>query len=252
MPVLKNRYTPIIGVCGALALLIAGGHFIPTPSEALPVRISMRNKGGNVVFTHARHLEYVKKLDGSCETCHHEKKMRGMTLAPVPCGSCHATEFDAKFSSDHQASLPPETCTYCHHAELGKLLYSHEDHAAQHDCTECHHGPDIEAEPGACNQCHGAEAEENMPSLREAVHAKCNTCHEDMFEEQLKGCKGCHEILPGKAEGPQPSCNSCHFETDATPLLTRMDSYHDQCMDCHEKAGAGPYGEDSCNRCHTR
>ena len=99
----------------------------------------------------------------------HEKKMRGMTLAPVPCGSCHATEFDAKFSSDHQASLPPETCTYCHHAELGKLLYSHEDHAAQHDCTECHHGPDIEAEPGAYNQCHGAKAEEKVADRKSVV-----------------------------------------------------------------------------------
>ena len=62
MPVLKNRYTPIIGVCGALALLIAGGHFVPTPSEALPVRISMRNKGGNVVFTHARHYSDRKSV----------------------------------------------------------------------------------------------------------------------------------------------------------------------------------------------
>jgi len=250
--VLKKRYVPITIVCGMLALLALGGQFAPAPSEELPVRLRLDNKGGDVVFTHSRHVQYVEKDGGKCATCHHESEEPGLT--PLPCGSCHATEFDAKFSSDHQTSMPEETCTRCHHAELGKLAYSHDDHAEQYasSCTDCHHDTDIEAEPGACNQCHGEKADGDTPALRDAVHAKCESCHAEMYEKKLEGCNECHELLPGKAGTVQPSCNSCHFDTDATPLPHRMDSFHDQCMTCHEKAGKGPFGEKSCTRCHTR
>jgi hypothetical protein len=249
---LKNRYVPITIVCGMLALLALGGQFAPAPSEELPVRLRMDNKGGDVVFAHSRHVEYVDKMGGDCVKCHHESDTP--TLSPLPCGSCHATEFDAKFTADHQKDLPAETCTQCHHAEMGKLVYSHDDHAEQYasSCTDCHHDTDIEPEPGACNQCHGEKADGATPSLREAVHAKCQSCHADMYEKNLKGCNECHELLPGKADGPQPTCNSCHYDTDATPLPHRMDAFHDQCMKCHEEVGAGPFGEKSCTRCHTR
>ena len=249
---MKKRYVPITIVCGMLALLALGGQFAPAPSEELPVRLRMDNKGGDVVFAHSRHVDYVDKMGGDCVRCHHESD--SPTLSPLPCGSCHATEFDAKFSADHQKDLPAETCTQCHHAELGKLTYSHDDHAEMYasSCTDCHHDVDIEPEPGACNQCHAEKSDGDTPSLRDAVHAKCESCHADMYEKKLDGCNECHELLPGKADGPQPTCNSCHYETDTTPLPHRMDSFHDQCMKCHEEVGAGPYGEKSCTRCHTR
>jgi hypothetical protein len=254
---LKKRYVPISIVCGILALLALGSQFAPAPSEELPVRLRLDNKGGDVVFTHSRHVKY-ESVGGDCAKCHHEKKpqLGGGTMAdaPVlPCGSCHATEFDAKFSSDHQ-KLPQETCVSCHHAEMGKLSYSHQDHAEQYatSCTDCHHGTDIEAEPGACNQCHGDLAEDTKPALRDAVHAKCASCHQEMYDVKMKGCAECHEVLPGKAGAEQPACNSCHYETEGTPLPTRMDSFHDQCMACHEQVGKGPFGEKSCKRCHTR
>ncbi|NCC24120.1 MAG: cytochrome C [Deltaproteobacteria bacterium] len=249
---LKNRYTPIIIVCGILALLIVGGQIVPVTSEELPVRLSLQNKGGRVVFTHSRHVDYVDKMGGNCVDCHHESETVSPT--PLPCGSCHATEFDAKFSSDHQTDLPEDTCTRCHHAEMGGLTYSHDDHSELFatSCTDCHHDTDIEPEPGACNQCHGEKAEGDTPSLREAVHVRCENCHADMYEEKLGGCKSCHEFLPGKPGLKQPSCSSCHYETEAVPLPHRMDSFHDQCMTCHEKVGKGPFGDTSCTRCHTR
>lgn len=249
---MKKRYVPITIVCGLLATLAIGGQFAPAPSEELPVRLRLDNKGGDVVFTHARHVKYVEGMGKGCIDCHHEGKIPNM--AALPCGSCHATEFDAKFSADHQKKLPRETCVQCHHAEMGTLTYDHDAHAEEYTsaCTDCHHGTDIEAEPGACNQCHGDTADGATPSLREAVHAKCESCHAEMYEKKLDGCKDCHAMLPGKAEGAQPACNSCHYDSDATPLPHRMDSFHDQCMTCHEKAGAGPYGEKSCTRCHTR
>gem|GEM_PF-1906494 len=167
--VLKKRYVPITIVCGLLALLALGGQFAPAPSEELSVRLRLDNKGGDVVFTHSRHVQYVEKDGGNCAKCHHESENPGLT--PLPCGSCHATEFNAKFSADHQTALPEETCTRCHHAELGKLTYSHDDHADQYasSCTDCHHDTDIEAEPGACNQCHGEKADGDTPALREIL-----------------------------------------------------------------------------------
>jgi hypothetical protein len=235
-----------------LANLALGGQFAPAPSEELPVRLRLDNKGGDVVFTHSRHVDYTDTMGEDCTRCHHESDTP--TLEPLPCGSCHATEYDAAFRSEHQTSLPEDTCTRCHHAEMGKLVYSHDDHAEMYasDCTDCHHDTDIEPEPGACNQCHFEQADGATPSLRDAVHAKCESCHLDMYESKLEGCSSCHELLPGTAGSEQPSCNSCHYETDGVPLLHRMDAYHDQCMTCHEEAGAGPFGDKSCTRCHTR
>jgi hypothetical protein len=31
-----------------------------------------------------------------------------------------------------------------------------------------------------------------------------------------------------------------------------MNAFHEQCMDCHEREGKGPYGENSCFKCHIR
>ncbi|GAB1410446.1 cytochrome c3 family protein [Desulfovibrionales bacterium] len=249
---MKKRYTPIIVVCGLLVLLIIGGQFTPAPSEELPIRLSLQNKGGHVVFTHSKHVEYAKEMGKDCVDCHHEAKKPTLTSA-MPCGSCHATEFNAAFSSDHQTDLPQETCVQCHHTELGKLIYNHDTHAEEYAsaCTDCHHGPEIEAEPTACKTCHSDKADGNTPALRDAVHAKCEGCHADMYEKKLEGCSECHELLPGKNGSPQPACNSCHYEkADVIPLPQRMDSFHDQCMKCHEQAGKGPFGDQSCNRCH--
>lgn len=255
---MKSRYLSIIIICGILALLALGGQLKTAPSDELPVRIRLDNKAGDVVFNHFRHVQY-EIVAGDCAKCHHEKQLRfakaGKADAPIlPCGSCHAAEFNAQFSAKHQKELPQETCVGCHHAALGKLSYSHKDHAEKYTsgCTDCHHGPEIEPKPGACKQCHGEKTEGGILSLREAVHAKCGTCHQDLYDAKLSGCIKCHEMLPGKATAPQPACNSCHYEKKAVPLPNRKQAFHDQCLKCHEQAGAGPYDNKSCKRCHTR
>lgn len=215
----------------------------------------MHNKGGQVIFTHQRHVGYV---GDDCTKCHHEKHPRFgagvMGDSALPCGACHVTEFNAQFSADHQKNLPPDTCVQCHHAELGPLTWSHDDHADQYAsaCTDCHHGTDIEAEPGSCRDCHEATADGAKLALRDAVHQRCANCHAEMYDKKLAGCSDCHTLLPGKIEGPQPACSACHFESEALPLPGRMDSFHSQCMSCHEEMGAGPFGDGSCRSCHTR
>lgn len=231
-----------------MALLALAGQFAPTPSEQLPVRLRFDNKGGDVVFTHSRHAD----LGYACAECHHESPAPKPT--PVPCGACHPAEFSPAWTAAHQQELAQDTCTRCHHATFGKLTWSHQEHVDSYSsgCTDCHHGPDIEPEPMACNSCHGDKADGNAPALREAVHARCETCHSDLYEKKIKGCTACHEQLPGTPGATQPACATCHYDAEAPLLPTRMEAFHGQCMGCHETAGAGPYGEKSCSRCHTR
>lgn len=249
---MKKPFVPITIVCGILALLAIGGQFVSAPSEATPVRLRMANKGGEVVFSHIRHEEYAGTMGKDCASCHHDGLAPDQ--APLPCTSCHVEEFNDKFVAEHATTLPQETCTRCHHREFGKKLWNHQEHVDQYAgaCTDCHHGTDIEAEPGNCNQCHGETADGDTPSLRDAVHQRCASCHQDMFDQKMTGCKNCHEELPGQITPAEPKCTSCHYETDGIPLPTTMAAYHGQCMGCHEEAGSGPFGDKSCTRCHTR
>lgn len=245
---MKSRYAPILVVCVCLALLGLTGQFLPESTAKEPVRLLLDNKGGNVVFTHLQHVE----IGYECNECHHESEDPGPN--PIACGACHPPEFDAAFAATHQTALPQETCTRCHHMEFGALTWNHQEHIDMYStgCTDCHHEEDIEPEPGACSNCHGDTDDGAMINLRDAVHAKCESCHTDMYEEKLAGCLHCHEQLPGKAGDKQPTCVSCHYGDEGIPLPPRMDAFHKQCMDCHETAGAGPYGDDSCSKCHTR
>jgi hypothetical protein len=249
---LNKRYLPIGIVCGVFVLVLVGNFARQAPSNEIPVRLRLENKGGSVVFTHARHIDYVKNMGKDCAACHHD--MPATQKEPLPCGACHATEFNTTFSAAHQRTLPKESCTKCHHAEMGTIKYDHDAHANNYAsaCTDCHHSPDIEAEPQACKNCHGPAADGAAPALRDAAHARCQSCHEDMYSQKLAGCNSCHNFLPGTSEAKQPPCASCHYESDTIPLPARMDSFHGQCMQCHEQAGKGPFGDKSCKRCHTR
>ncbi len=249
---MNKRYLPIGMVCGLLVLVLVGNFARQAPSNELPVRVRLENKGGSVIFTHIRHVQYVQTMGKDCMVCHHDTPATKAT--PLPCGTCHAPEFNAIFTNGHQKALPKTTCTQCHHAELGTVKYDHEAHANGYAsaCTDCHHGPEIEAEPQSCKNCHGATTEGTTRTLRQAVHERCQSCHGDMYDQKLAGCSSCHNFLPGTAEAKQPACVSCHYESDAIPLPTRMDSFHGQCMECHAQAGKGPFGDKSCKRCHTR
>lgn len=245
---LKRRYAPIITGCGIMAVLALGGQFVHAPSDQPPVRLRFDNKGGDVVFTHSRHVD----MGHACADCHHESPTP--EPQPVACGACHPAEYTRPWIDAHKTALDPATCTRCHHATFGKLTWSHQEHVDQYtaSCTDCHHGPDIEPEPTACSSCHGDAPDGNTPSLRVAAHVRCETCHSDLYDQKIKGCKSCHEQLPGVPGPAQASCVSCHYDAEAPLLPTRMEAFHGQCMGCHETSGAGPFGEKSCSRCHTR
>ncbi len=88
------------------------------------------------------------------------------------------------------------------------IEFGHELHVAaleEEGCGACHHGPDeetgrlvyIEGEEVGCSECHGDEADDDTPALREAFHGSCNACHRRMIKsaEDFKGpttCGECH------------------------------------------------------------
>ena len=246
----KRSRLPVILAALVLAAVALTGYMTPERPEKTPVRILLDSSGGKVIFDHLTHHRAYKI---PCVDCHHEGGAADGEK-PIACGACHAKSFDADYVREHINSFPDQTyCVKCHHAEFAELAFdhaAHEEYAGQ-DCQVCHHGPDIEATPQACGDCHTLAGDDGMPSVRDAAHERCIQCHADMFDKGLKGCTPCHRMKDMEHyDGPYTGCQQCHQSPAKELILTRTDAFHDQCMDCHEKHGKGPYGDADCNQCH--
>jgi Class III cytochrome C family. len=248
----KSKTLPIFLAAALLLGVAVFGYVKAADSPKMPVRILFKNNGGKVIFSHlVHHRDY--QID--CAQCHHDRK--SATVEPdgeaLACGSCHPNEFNEDFVTTHIDSFPDETyCVRCHHTEFDKVIFDHEAHKDYAgDCYDCHHGADIEPEPQKCANCHKGEDSGDLISMRLAGHESCGSCHDDMFDKGLSSCNSCHIPVDMTGyDGDYTSCNDCH-ETEARELvLPRMSAFHDQCMSCHEKMQAGPYGPDNCNQCH--
>lgn len=264
---MQKRYFPIALLTVILAVLAVVGYVLPLPREAVPQRVLLDNAGGPVVLQHAEHA-FQQKIP--CEKCHHESPVRRENVQR--CESCHGAAFDAAFRKNHVAAFNDNaSCATCHHYELAAKKWGHKRHQEEYgvDCRECHHkNTEIEAEPQNCADCHdsgaptGKKAEEGTPpNLADAVHARCGTCHEEMFAAKAKGCAQCHsqtavrDILPKeglvKLNPMFTNCAVCHGLPAEKLIPSRMDAYHKLCMGCHEKLKKGPYGKEQCAQCHT-
>lgn len=246
----NRRYVPIAIAVAVLLATAAIGYMRTEAKTEMPVRIMFQNNGGTVIFSH---LVHHRNYEIACAKCHHESTdPEDQALA---CGSCHPVAFDEDFVENHIDSFPDNKyCVQCHHTEYGEIIFDHDEHEEYaDDCQSCHHDEDIEPEPQKCADCHESQGDEDMPGLAEAAHARCHTCHEDMFQQGLTSCRSCHrEVDMTQYEGDYTSCAQCHDGPTKDLVLDRMNAFHDQCMDCHEKEGKGPHGEDSCNKCHIR
>lgn len=243
---MQTRYKPITIVAVLLGVLGVVGYLSPASPEEMPTRLLIENAGGKVIFTHKTHADAYKV---PCQQCHHESEQ--VSKNPVPCATCHPASYEEGFVAEHQKTIGKEYCNRCHHAELGELKYDHETHKdLVSGCTDCHHDPSIESEPADCADCHAAQGDEAMPALQDAVHVRCGSCHEDMFEQKLKGCGNCHDMTKGGAKNPP--CMTCHYDSKKLPIPAKMEAYHAGCMTCHKAKGAGPYTPQDCNKCHFR
>lgn len=247
---MHKRLIPITILTGVLFITALVGYLIPQASDEPPVRVLLENKGGKVIFTHQAHADMQNQ---DCGICHHTS---GKDSAPPRCSSCHVATFDEAFVQSHQDSMDEKQCGACHHPKANTDKFSHETHMDEYaadDCTACHHDESIESEPQACANCHEKDGDKEMPSLKDATHKRCESCHEDMFEEGIKGCGSCHTRAPGSDSAAEyKPCSSCHGEPVDQLIPTTMKAYHGQCMACHEKQDAGPFGDDSCGQCHMK
>ncbi|MGE4551879.1 MAG: cytochrome c3 family protein [Desulfovibrionaceae bacterium] len=247
---MHNRTLPVLVIAAVLLLVAVAGYLVPSGHAEAPVRLLFDSAGGKVLFAHQDHA---KTYGVDCRRCHHAGFDE---TSPRPCGDCHPAGFEAPFATEHQTRFKPDQCGQCHHARLDGMTFDHAAHQAilDKDCQACHHGPDIEPEPMACNNCHGDKADGKAPALRDAAHQRCASCHEDETAPAAMKCGFCHKVEDTRRQvfrTPPPACGSCHTQP-AVPLPNRSDAFHKQCMGCHEQTGKGPWGQDACNRCHFR
>ncbi len=243
---MQKNYLLITVVTLVLAVIAVAGYagFLGGAQPEKPIRIFFATKGGNVVFSHIAHF---RDYELPCERCHHESKEP--TSDPLLCRNCHSAVFDEAFAEKHQDNTG-EFCGRCHHQEPVGTKYSHAEHSDEFcaECTDCHHTEDIESEPGNCGECHEAEGDDDTPGLKNAVHKRCNACHEEMFEQRLSGCSSCHEMK----DAENVSCKKCHkLEEGIEEILpNRLNAFHSGCMNCHEEKQKGPFKKEDCKQCH--
>lgn len=245
---MQKRYIPITTVTVVLFLVAVGGYLAPAEQQSPPNRTLLDNKGGTIIFTHASHVE---TMDSACIKCHHTS---GNDTTPPPCSQCHVAKFDDVFATSHQEIMKDSQCATCHHAGSTIDNFSHADHEDDYtggDCQSCHHDESVESEPQSCGNCH-TDGDDDIPSLRDANHATCAMCHDDVYQEGVEGCSFCHTRKTNAPAAEQQACSNCHSSPTDQLIPTSMTAFHAACMGCHEEMGAGPFGDDACYQCHMK
>ena len=84
----------------------------------------------------------------------------------------------------------------------GNTTFKHKLHADMTNtvCATCHHTYTRETPIKPCGECHEPKKTEDAPSIRKAVHMKCQGCHQYTVEQ-------------GKKAGPlKKECKLCHIK----------------------------------------
>jgi hypothetical protein len=128
------------------------------------------------------------------------------------------------------------------------VLFSHMEHTEDYgqDCFSCHHEIAYDESKGhdSCGSCHDAEST-RVPALGQDGRFD----HETHSQYYGLSCTDCHHMYdPDSGSQPQ-NCNACHMETGDDYMPSLSDSYHQQCIGCHQDFGVGPTTE-NCNDCH--
>ena len=133
----------------------------------------------------------VKLYHDRCIGCHVKRKSEGTSTGPQTCNGCHAKKGKA---SSAWTALRMDASLHARHVT-----------ATNESCESCHHVYD-EAQKklvykagaeGACGYCHGKQDKGDTPSLRNASHESCISCH--IKNQKAKGgagpltCVGCHD-----------------------------------------------------------
>ena len=271
---MKNNLKLIVLV--VLAVVSIGVYCIPGKLEKVPTRVLLENLGAKVIFSHKTHAN---NYGFGCGDCHHESS--DPIESVLACGTCHgslpanAELAEIAKTGDGKTPLGPmpyhdtnlvtdkNACLTCHHLEFVQKDWGHDKHAEEFglDCDTCHHSDtDIEPEPMNCNSCH---SDTDAVTLKDAVHAKCESCHQEWFDEGLKSCRKCHEELDTRKElvkdgdftmnTDYAKCSKCHGTQEPQELVqNRMGAFHAFCIGCHESLRISYLDGSNCTQCHTK
>jgi Class III cytochrome C family len=242
----------------------------------------------HVEFGHELHTKVLGA--DSCTTCHETGADGDLVFRFVEYGENASLEdiadayHDACISCHEEKSRGPRVCAECHFKSKPYVnavwhtvdmdFGQHQKHSEAMDgkCGECHHAYDeasgelvyIEGQERSCRDCHRAESREGQPSLRDAAHGQCLTCH---IKRDAAGetsgpleCAGCHDpvepfpvaynwrILP-RLERDQPDKPVILIADNTMPAVPFDHLRHERiarnCRTCHHES------LEACSNCHT-
>lgn len=137
----------------------------------------------------------------NCIGCHTERARAGAKTGPQD-GQCRSCHNPAPMASSWRQIELDKSLHYRHVA--AKAIAPVND--PQKNCGACHHVYDgtakklswVRDKEDSCRACHGDVHVEKQPSLREAAHTQCITCHRSVA------------AAPARADAGPVSCAGCH------------------------------------------
>jgi hypothetical protein len=191
-----------------------------------------------------------------CIDCHNETATTGAESGPTLCGDCHRV--DPQFVSSRQP------------IGFDRSLHERHRQGMEAQCGQCHHVYDeeteelyyAEGEETTCRYCHLAQAVDDTPSLSDAAHWACISCHLTRPDAGPTDCAGCHdserqqqiEIVdnPERLDRGQPDfvllrANNLDSSKVATVPFSHVEheDFNTTCRVCHHK------DMKPCVECHT-
>ncbi len=258
------------GAChtGVKAFSVADSKSCTRCHKGKPRNIDFKAKGaGDVVFSHANHLD---KLKGDCKACHYKiisAKEGHATMAQMEkgktCGACH---------NGKKAFTVAGNCGNCHKGMkpreisfkpkgINPVTFSHKFHTEAFACKECH----TKVFPFKAGVVHNTMADM-------AAGKACGACHNGKVAFSVVGgdCAKCHVgfkpgviVLPtegGEAKFSHPfhlemfKCADCHtkifpFKAKAKMFTMAEMEKGKACGACHNGKEAFSVAGD-CEKCH--
>ena len=206
----------------------------------------------------ADEAELMEHYHDGCMSCHQQRGAAGQSTGPLACADCHLKQdagrslrdpmrFDYSLHGRH-SQAESDKCESCHH------VYSEEKQALEYK----------KGAESACADCHGERDEGTTPSLRNASHRACLSCHIDRADKDGESgpqlCRGCHDAadkqenveklaeIP-RIERDQPSRVWIDSEAGKMAEVPFDHTSHEprtsSCSSCHHQT------LNACDQCHT-
>jgi len=201
------------------------------------------------VFDHDKPEDSDYPLEGehaevACEACHAAAQF--VPTAAEACTDCHEDAHGGQFRA--------RPCTDCHTVRQAEFRIPRFDHDRTAFALRGAHADT------RCTSCHG---EGTSARYRPVTFERCDSCHEDVHEDQFapRDCDACHSSdsfegmvvdhdatdFPLRREHADVGCDDCHGEG---PAATFAGLPFDDCEDCHDDVHEERFEPARCDSCH--